>query len=132
MYKSAAYLQRVDPTIASNNPYAYNPYHSTYSNHSPLQHNIPLANTSVSSLTQAMSDNLNLNDTSNIQLPNWTNNTFSNSLLIEPEELMRRITAVENPSSILLIDVRPRDIFVTGCIKHKWIIQLDPGYLQRE
>jgi hypothetical protein len=66
-----------------------------------------------------------------VQLPTWTSNVFPNILAVEPFDLSKWITIKHNPSSILLIDVRPRNIFIRGCVKHQWIIQIEPAILQQ-
>lgn len=76
--------------------------------------------------------NLKLSENNVIQLPSWTNNQFPNMPTIEPIELAKLITSKSNPPSILLIDVRTREAFKNGCIKHQWIIQIEPVVLQHE
>ncbi|KAI7897645.1 uncharacterized protein BX663DRAFT_527436 [Cokeromyces recurvatus] len=85
-----------------------------------------------SSPNQIMSANLKIPNNTVIRLPSWTSNILPFNSTVEPIELARWITAKSNPPSILLIDVRPRNIFKSGCIKHQWIIQVEPIVLQKE
>ncbi|RCI01699.1 ubiquitin-specific protease doa4 [Rhizopus stolonifer] len=64
--------------------------------------------------------------------PSWTNNQFPNKSTVEPIELANWITTKRNPPSILVVDLRPREAFKNGCIKHSWIMQIDPLVLQTE
>lgn len=75
---------------------------------------------------------LKLSENNVIQLPSWTNNQFSDMPVIEPIELAKLITTKTNPPSVLMIDVRTREAFKNGCIKHQWIIQVEPVVLQHE
>ncbi|GAN06886.1 cysteine proteinase [Mucor ambiguus] len=76
--------------------------------------------------------NLHVSDNHVIQLPSWTNNQFSEVPVIEPIELAKLITTKASPPSVLLIDVRTREAFKNGCIKHQWIIQVEPIVLQHD
>lgn len=76
--------------------------------------------------------NVQLSENHVVQLPSWTNNQFSEMPVIEPIELAKLITTKTSPPSVLLIDVRTRDAFKNGCIKHQWIIQVEPVVLQHE
>ncbi|KAK4521597.1 uncharacterized protein ATC70_004126 [Mucor velutinosus] len=76
--------------------------------------------------------NLQLSENHVIQLPSWTNNQFSDMPVIEPIELAKLITTKTSPPSVLLIDVRTREAFKNGCIKHQWIIQVEPIVLQHD
>ncbi|KAI8639614.1 hypothetical protein BD408DRAFT_434945 [Parasitella parasitica] len=73
---------------------------------------------------------LKVSENNVIQLPSWTNNQFPDSPTIQPIELAKLITTKSNPPSILLVDVRPREAFKNGCVKHQWIIQIEPVVLQ--
>ncbi|KAL7321944.1 ubiquitin-specific protease doa4 [Mucor circinelloides] len=75
---------------------------------------------------------LKLSENNVIQLPSWTNNQFSDMPVIEPIELAKLITTKTNPPSVLMIDVRTREAFKNGCIKHQWIIQVEPVVLQHD
>jgi ubiquitin carboxyl-terminal hydrolase 8 len=87
----------------------------------------------MNELAQAVSTKLTISaDGKTIELPTWTSNVFPNMPTIEPVELAKWITIKYNPPSILLIDIRPRDIFIRGCVKHQWIIQIEPAILQKE
>ncbi|KAI8095706.1 hypothetical protein BDF21DRAFT_353504 [Thamnidium elegans] len=129
----------ISPTTTSAASYSYRPSHDplnfphytlNYNNTPPLISNptpsSPITATRSSSLTNNVTDN------KKIPLPNWTNNVFPNRLVTEPNELAKWITASDNPPSILLIDIRPREIFKNGCIMHKWIMQIDPIVLQKD
>lgn len=143
----------MSPTTASAASYAYRPSHDPRNfplytlndlpqqNNMPSQHLYPSPQQSleVSELTQAVSTNLNISTASSadnkndlVQLPSWTNNIFPQVSVIEPIELAKWITIKNNPPSVLLIDVRPKDTFRAGCIKHQWIIQIEPSVLQKE
>ncbi|CAO3630431.1 unnamed protein product [Mucor fragilis] len=76
--------------------------------------------------------NVQLSENHVVQLPSWTNNQFSEMPVIEPIELAKLITTKTSPPSVLLIDVRTRDAFKNGCIKHQWIIQVEPVVLQHD
>ncbi|KAI9011013.1 hypothetical protein CLU79DRAFT_709908 [Phycomyces nitens] len=66
-----------------------------------------------------------------IQLPSRTNYAFPFSMTVDPKELAHWITKRDNPPSVLLLDVRPRNVFQRACIKHKWIVQVEPLVLQK-
>ncbi|KAG0169485.1 ubiquitin-specific protease doa4 [Apophysomyces sp. BC1015] len=66
------------------------------------------------------------------QFPSLTNNVFPPSMVVEPKELAQWITRKINPPSVLLLDVRPREMFSRGCIKHKWLVQIEPLVLRRD
>lgn len=89
----------------------------------------PQTNMKVNNLAHSLSNQLKVSDKSNIPLPTWTNNVFPNTLVVESLVLANWITAKHNPPSILLIDARPRDIFMNSCIKHQWIIEIEPSVL---
>lgn len=139
----------MSPTTASAASYAYRPSHDprNYPHYSlndlPNNNSIPspsvYSSSSVSSLAQTMSTKLSMTDNSSInsndnkiQLPSWTNNTFPNALSIRPAELASWITNKDNPPSVLLVDVRTRELFNSGCIKNQWILQIEPAALQKE
>ncbi|CAO3647772.1 unnamed protein product [Cunninghamella echinulata] len=65
-------------------------------------------------------------------LPSLTNNEFPTTLEVEPRELVKWITQKENPRSVLLLDVRPRDMFLQACIKHRWMVQIEPLVLRKD
>ncbi|KAF7722685.1 ubiquitin-specific protease doa4 [Apophysomyces ossiformis] len=65
-----------------------------------------------------------------IPLPSPTNAVFADSLIVCVDELVSWITQKENAPSVLLLDVRPRHVFEGGCIKHQWIVQVDPRVLK--
>ncbi|CEP08439.1 hypothetical protein, partial, partial [Parasitella parasitica] len=125
-------------------PYAYVPSHDPRNFPHYSLTNLPAASTTttvatpdatgsqqqnMSQLTQSTA-NIKVSESSVIQLPSWTNNQFPNTSTIEPIELAKLITTKTNPPSILLIDVRPREAFKNGCVKHQWIIQIEPAVLQ--
>ncbi|GAA5798456.1 hypothetical protein HPULCUR_003859 [Helicostylum pulchrum] len=69
------------------------------------------------------------NDT--IQLPSPTGFIFPPSPVVGAFQLAKWIsTRNETPPSILILDVRPRDVSEGGCIKHKWIAQIEPLVLK--
>lgn len=129
----------INPSTTSAASYAYRPSHDPLNfPHYTLNNNYtpplisnptpssPTTATRSSSLTNSIIDN------TKILLPNWTNNAFPNRLVTEPRELVKWLTASDNPPSILLIDIRPREIYKSGCIMHRWIMQIDPIVLQKE
>ncbi|KAI8968571.1 hypothetical protein BDF20DRAFT_839662 [Mycotypha africana] len=65
-------------------------------------------------------------------LPHWTSNPLLQPSTIQPYELARCITTKTLSQSILIIDIRPRNIFTVGCIKHQWIIQIEPTVLLKQ
>jgi hypothetical protein len=69
---------------------------------------------------------------SSIPLPSLTKNTFPLSSIINPDELAKLLGKRDDPPSILLLDIRPRDVYKRGCICHKWVVQLEPMVLKRE
>ncbi|KAI8876380.1 cysteine proteinase [Backusella circina FSU 941] len=83
-------------------------------------------NNTMTAINYAMSSKLKI---TTINIPPPTNNLFPNIPTIEPMELAKWITRIDNPPTILLIDVRPRNLFLAGCIKYQWIIQIDPSIL---
>ncbi|KAF7726254.1 ubiquitin-specific protease doa4 [Apophysomyces ossiformis] len=64
--------------------------------------------------------------------PSLTNNVFPSTMVVQPLELAKWITTKKNPPSVLLLDVRPREMFNHGCIKHKWVVQIEPLVLRRD
>ncbi|KAI7888229.1 uncharacterized protein EV154DRAFT_448216 [Mucor mucedo] len=127
----------VSPATTSAAAYAYRPSHDPrnfphYSLNDLPTHQPPPSPSS--SLAQAVSTKLSIttSDTNQYQLPSWTNYIFPNTLLVEPHELVKWITVKENQPSILLIDNRPRELFRRGCIKHLWIIQIEPVLWQKD
>ncbi|CAO3672678.1 unnamed protein product [Umbelopsis ramanniana] len=69
---------------------------------------------------------------SSIPLPSLTKNTFPLSPIIRPDELAKLLGKRDDPPSILLLDIRPRDVYKRGCICHKWVVQLEPMVLKRD
>lgn len=67
-----------------------------------------------------------------IPLPSLTQNVFPQAMTITPKELTKLLLKKDNPPSVLLLDVRPREVFKRGCVKHKWLVQLEPLVLRRE
>ncbi|ORE17512.1 hypothetical protein BCV71DRAFT_181327 [Rhizopus microsporus] len=65
-------------------------------------------------------------------IPSWTNHKLPESTTIEPLDLSSRIQVRQHTPTILLIDVRSRDTFISGCIQHKWIVQIEPSVLGKE
>lgn len=67
-------------------------------------------------------------------LPSLTNFVFPSILIVDPPQLATWIKKMgrENPPSILILDVRPRYISEQGCIKHRWIAQIEPLVLKQE
>lgn len=70
-----------------------------------------------------------------IQLPPPTDFVFPSSLIVEPQELASWITTRgtggKHPS-VLLLDIRPSNVYEQGFIKHKWVVQIEPLVLKRE
>ncbi|KAG1441136.1 hypothetical protein G6F56_011618 [Rhizopus delemar] len=64
--------------------------------------------------------------------PSWTHPVFPKNTIIQPYDLASSIQSQQNPPQVLLIDVRSRDKFNSGCIQHKWIIQIEPSILRKE
>ncbi|KAG2212280.1 hypothetical protein INT47_001639 [Mucor saturninus] len=71
---------------------------------------------------------------STLILPSPTNFIFPSVLIVDPPQLANWIkkTGSENPPSILILDVRPRYISEQGCIKHRWIAQIEPLVLKQD
>ncbi|KAI8369314.1 uncharacterized protein BYT42DRAFT_104176 [Radiomyces spectabilis] len=67
-----------------------------------------------------------------LQIPPRSNNEFSPSMVMEPKELGDWLLKKNNPASILLLDVRPREVYNRGCIKHRWIAQVEPLVLRKD
>lgn len=68
-----------------------------------------------------------------IILPSPTNFIFPPILTVDPLQLASWIkTKREDPPSILILDVRPRYIYEQGCIRHRWIAQIEPLVLNQE
>lgn len=147
-YNTHFNIYPVSPTTTSVASYAFRPSHDPrnfphYSlNDVPAQQQPPMASqssksctsqTDMNQLAQAVSNNLTISeDGKDIQLAIWTSNALGNTQTIDPIELAKWITIKYNPPSILLIDIRPRDVFIRGCIKHQWIIQIDPTVLRKK
>lgn len=88
-----------------------------------------LSKSSSSSIPPHFSASAN---TTSLQLPSLTTNIYPQTLEVESWELVKWITQKENPRSVLLLDVRPRDMFLQACIKHKWMVQIEPLVLRKE
>jgi ubiquitin carboxyl-terminal hydrolase 8 len=67
-----------------------------------------------------------------IPLPSLTHNVFPQAMMISPNDLKSYLLKKEDPPSVLLVDVRAREVYNRGCIKHKWVVQLEPLVLRRE
>ena len=67
---------------------------------------------------------------SGMQMPSRTNNNINTGVTITPKALAQYLVQKENPPSVLLLDVRPREHFESGCIKHKWVVQIEPLILR--
>ncbi|KAI9266060.1 hypothetical protein BY458DRAFT_212399 [Sporodiniella umbellata] len=67
-----------------------------------------------------------------LETPSWTNSSYSTIPMIQPQYLASCIQSQQNPPKVLLIDVRSRNAFMSGCVQHKWIIQIDPSILKNE
>ncbi|KAI8890947.1 cysteine proteinase [Backusella circina FSU 941] len=70
--------------------------------------------------------------TNQIQLPSPSDLTIPNlGASVEPKVLASWIVKGNEPKpSVLLLDVRPREVFKRGCIKHTWIAQIEPMFLK--
>lgn len=70
-----------------------------------------------------------------IQLPPPTDFVFPSTLVVEPQELASWIstrgTGGKHPS-VLLLDIRPSNVYEQGFIKHKWVAQIEPLVLKRD
>lgn len=95
---------------------------------------LPDSNASKASITQPPSSNISLSSHHSpvIHLPPRSDNVFPQTAQVAPRELAKWITRKDNPASILLLDVRPRDMFRQACIKHKWMVQIEPLVLRKE
>ncbi|KAL9545985.1 hypothetical protein MBANPS3_006878 [Mucor bainieri] len=99
---------------------------------SPSTTQMPQHTSSMSQLVHATA-NVQLSESHVVQLPSWTQHRFSETPVMEPLELAKLITTKTSPPpSVLLIDVRTREAFKNGCIKHQWIIQVEPVVLQHD
>ncbi|KAG0938159.1 hypothetical protein G6F32_009539 [Rhizopus arrhizus] len=125
------------PVYSYHDPYSINAQDSSStiirqnisSSQSPLRQAMPSSQPlSVSASSHDPSAKLNVSNNA-IDLPLWTHHTFPKSITIEPLDLASRIQSQQNPPSILLVDVRSRERFSSGCIQHKWIIQIEPSVL---
>jgi ubiquitin carboxyl-terminal hydrolase 8 len=67
-----------------------------------------------------------------IQLPAPSNLPVPNlGATVPPNVLASWIVKGKEPKpSVLLLDVRPREIYMSGCIKHTWIAQIEPMFLK--
>ncbi|KAL0136154.1 hypothetical protein V8B55DRAFT_1370615 [Mucor lusitanicus] len=128
------------PNTTQTASYAYIPSHDPRNYPHYSLNDLPAAATTTQMPQNSMNQlvhstaNLQLSTTENhvIQLPSRTDNQFSQTPVIEPIELAKLITTKTSPPSVLLIDVRPREAFKNGCIKHQWIIQVEPIVLQHD
>lgn len=130
-------INPVSPETTSAASYAYRPSHDPRNFPHYSLNDLPTNKQPASpssSLAQTVSSKLSITtaDNNKIQLPSWTNNIFPNIPLVEPTELVKWITTKDNPPSILLIDIRPREVFKRGCVKHLWIIQIELMSWQKE
>ncbi|RUP49462.1 hypothetical protein BC936DRAFT_142474 [Jimgerdemannia flammicorona] len=67
-----------------------------------------------------------------VTLLSLTNNEFPMTPVITPLQLAKYLTQQQNPPSVLLMDVRPKEEFERGCIRHKYIIQVEPLTLENK
>lgn len=69
-----------------------------------------------------------------LQLPSPTGFIFPPaSPVVEASQLAAWISKRnETRPSILILDIRPRDVYERGCIKHSWIAQIEPLVLKQE
>lgn len=67
-----------------------------------------------------------------LHIPPYSNNVFPRSMVLQPAELAKLITKKENPPSVLIMDIRPRDMYSQGCIRNKWICQIEPLVLRQK
>lgn len=72
-------------------------------------------------------------ETEGLQLPSPTGFPFPASPVVEASQLATWISKRNATGpSILILDVRPRDVSERGCIKHRWIAQIEPLVLKQE
>lgn len=128
----------INSTTTSAAAYAFRPSHDPrnfphYSlNDLPNYNYAPPLNSNKSVPSSSTTTTVIDKNYNKIQLPTWTNNVFPNRPVVEHSELVNWLTATDNPPSVLLIDIRPKELFKSGCIMHKWILQVDPIVLQKE
>jgi ubiquitin carboxyl-terminal hydrolase 8 len=69
-----------------------------------------------------------------IQLPTPTNFSLKAITIVDPSQLASWIAkSPKTPQpSVLILDVRPREAFNQGCIKHNWIAQIEPLKLEQK
>jgi ubiquitin carboxyl-terminal hydrolase 8 len=69
-----------------------------------------------------------------IQLPTPSNFPLPPMNIIDPSQLASWIAKRQNTPqpSVLILDVRPRQAFDQGFIKHRWVAQIEPLVLKRE
>lgn len=72
--------------------------------------------------------------TNELQIPPPTNFVFPNSVMVDSLQLASWIVKKKDRQqpNILLVDVRPREIYDQGCIKHSWTTQIEPLILKQK
>lgn len=69
-----------------------------------------------------------------VQIPPPTNFNFPNSVIVDPLQLATWLVKKKDRQqpNILLVDVRPREVYDQGCIKHSWTVQIEPLILKQK
>lgn len=69
-----------------------------------------------------------------IQLPTPSDFPLPHTTVVDPSQLASWIVKRQNVSqpSVLILDVRPRQVFDQGFIKHRWIAQIEPLVLKQK
>ncbi|KAG1177011.1 hypothetical protein G6F70_002120 [Rhizopus microsporus] len=121
-----AHANLTSPNVSQrSSPLRQAPITVSSSNSTPIK-----SGNSMTALTHDISKLTLSNNVSTI--PSWTNHKLPESTTIEPLDLSSRIQVRQHTPTILLIDVRSRDTFISGCIQHKWIVQIEPSVLGKD
>lgn len=101
---------------------------------SVLNHQLPSTSTTPISPIQKTLPEHQLTSASALRIPPFTNFNFPNDVVVHPLQLADWIVKKRDRQqpNILLIDVRPRELYDQGCIKHSWTTQIEPLILKQK
>ena len=95
---------------------------------SSVSSSVPGSSRLSSQLSQPPDDNQHLRDTKGIQTP-----AFPKANVIEPNLLLSYLSQPQTARpSILLLDVRPKEQYETGCLNADHVVWIDPILLDEE
>ncbi|KAI8146873.1 hypothetical protein BJV82DRAFT_596797 [Fennellomyces sp. T-0311] len=96
----------------------------------PLHGNMVPSTSSVTTLSNSSSFSINSQFESNsvkqLDIPPKSSFVFPPSLTVDPHTLAQWLRKRDNGPNILLLDVRMQSMYKEGCIRHKWMCQIEP------